>query len=99
MSDGWSKYGTHYFGLFATYNKKIKHIVDGVITESTIPKLVLLAMSLMKTLFDDNNDDEPTEATNFKAEIHAQFNSTTFLFLLEQILMIDQRQRLLIIAV
>ena len=50
MHDGWTKFSTHYFGLFASYNIKVKQKLAGELCETTMPKQVLLAVSPLTTL-------------------------------------------------
>ena len=78
MHDGWTKFSTHYFGLFATYNIKVKQKLAGELCETTMPKQVLLAVSPLTTLVSEKKDsNKTTESTNFKAEVMAQFIEKT----------------------
>ena len=83
MSDAWSKFSTHYFGLYATYNKTIKHSVGDVLRETLVPQIVLLGMSPLTSYVEEKEDDDrdtvqATEATNFKAEVLVQFCTKKF---------------------
>ena len=67
MHDGWSKVSTHYFGLFACYNRKKGKSLE--------PTVTLLAVSpLSKAVNDDDTDDETDEileTSDFDADTHA----------------------------
>ena len=88
MHDGWSKFGTHYVGIFAQYNNEVSCFIGKVKSTRLQPTNVLLAMRPMcgvpeegpKNELDvlDSSDDEDKEqkdeyATTFTAEIHANF--------------------------
>ena len=74
MHDGWSKVSTHYFALYACYNRQ-----QG---RSFLPTTALLAMSpLPKVLNGSSNDsdvDEGVETSAFNAETHASYICRTF---------------------
>ena len=77
LHDGWTKFGQHYVGLFATYNKLIDVIENNRKTQRKVPTSVLLAMSPMSNVKDEESTDgdpeEDTNATTFTAEVHAKF--------------------------
>ena len=88
MHDGWSKFGTHYVGIFAQYNNAVSCYIGKIKSTRLQPTNVLLAMRPMcgvpeegvKSDVDvlDSSDDEDEEektkyATMFTAEIHANF--------------------------
>ena len=60
MHDGWSKFGTHYVGLFAQYNRKIYQNIGKTVTTSIMPTNVLLSMQPMSGTpgEDDDSDDD-----------------------------------------
>ena len=72
MSGAWTKFSTHYFGMFAIYNVTVKQKVGDKVCKLSIPKHVLLEISLLIT----NNI---TYATNFKAEVIYHFIETTLM--------------------
>ena len=55
MHDAWTKYSTHYFGLFASYNVKVNQKVGGEVCELTMQKQVLLKASPLTTLATKEN--------------------------------------------
>ena len=60
MHDGWSKFGTHYVGLFAQYNRKIYQNIGKTVATTIMPTNVLLSMRPMSGLSgeDDNNNND-----------------------------------------
>ena len=92
MHDGWSKFGTHYVGIFAQYNNAVSCYIGKIKSTRLQPTNVLLAMRPMcgvpeegvKSDVDvlDSSDDEDEEdkteyATTFTAEVHANFFKKT----------------------
>jgi hypothetical protein len=81
LHDGWSKFGQHFFGLFATFNRKRSQKVGSSTTTITEVACVLLAMSpLTEVPADDDDDDDgqskkrlTAEAASFTAEVHGNF--------------------------
>ena len=86
MHDGWSKFATHYVGIFAQYNKSVSTKIGKVKSMTVIPTNVLLAMRPMcqatgegeKEEGSDSDEEEEDatgeeEATSFTADVHAQF--------------------------
>ena len=71
MHDGWSKFGTHYVGLFAQYNWKIYQNIGKTVTTSIMPTNVLLSMQPMSGMpgedddSDDDDDDDDDEVEEF----------------------------------
>lgn len=58
MHDGWSKFGTHYVGLFAQYNRKIKQQIGKTQQTTIIPTNVLLLMRPMSAAPEQGNGEE-----------------------------------------
>ena len=63
MHDGWSKFGTHYVGLFAQYNRKIYQNIGKTVATTMMPTNVLLSMRPMSCVAEeeryvDEDDDE-----------------------------------------
>ena len=86
MHDGWSKFGTHYVGLFAQYNRTVTQNIGKVKSSMLMPTNVLLATRPMcgvseeeggGTGSDSDKCNKLTgldeEATNFTEEVHANF--------------------------
>ena len=58
MHDGWSKFGTHYVGLFAQFVRKVKQrIVNKCTTTTEIPANILLAMRPISCIERETNQD------------------------------------------
>ena len=73
MHDGWSKFGTHYVGLFAQYNRRIKQNIGKTQQTTEIPTNVLLSMRPMSAApeqadGDKEIDDGPPELEEFNDE-------------------------------
>ena len=49
VHDAWSKFGEHYFALFATYKATRTSIVDGVLVSKTAPVISLLSVAPLHT--------------------------------------------------
>jgi hypothetical protein len=49
VHDAWSKFGEHFFALFATYKATWTVVVDGVMTEKTGPVISLLSVAPLHT--------------------------------------------------
>ena len=89
MHDGWSKFGTHYVGIYAQYNKEVTCNIGKIKSTRLIPTNVLLAMRPMFGVTEggvksdvDSSDDKNTAsqeqdkeeyATTFTAEVHVKF--------------------------
>ena len=86
MHDGWSKFSTHYVGIFAQYNRRVSANIGKVKSTTVVPTNVLLAMRPMcqipaeKEEGSDSDEekegaegDTGEEATKFTAEVHANF--------------------------
>ena len=86
MHDGWSKFATHYVGIFAQYNKSVSTKIGKVKSMTVIPTNVLLAMRPMCQATGEGEKEEGSdcdteeedatgqeEATSFTADVHAQF--------------------------
>ena len=86
MHDGWTKFATHYVGIFAQYNKRVSGNFGKVKSTTVVQTNVLLAMRPMCTISeekeeedgsgsdtDTNKEDVEEEATTFTAEVHANF--------------------------
>ena len=58
MHDGWSKFGTHYVGLFAQYNRKIKQQIGKTQQTTIIPTNVLLSMRPMSAAPEQGDGEE-----------------------------------------
>ncbi len=68
VHDAWSKFGDHYFALFATYITQCETITGGVMATNTKPIISLLSVSTLHTsvkegegeddLEDDSEDDK-----------------------------------------
>lgn len=82
MYDGWSCADTHYIAAVASYNTSVPTRVDGKSEYTTIPRLVLLALSPLGKVPNDEEGDEHSneydEATSFNADTHYEFFKTTF---------------------
>ena len=84
IHDRWSKFGTHYVGIFAQYNRTVTQNIGKVKSTMLMPTNVLLAMRPMCGVAEEeeegsgsDNDNEvkglDEEATNFTVEVHANF--------------------------
>ena len=88
MHDGWSKFGTHYVGLFVQYNQRVPQNIGKVKSTTLVPTNVLLAMRPMCGIAEEEDDDNGSEkdkfderertgmdeeATTFTAEVHENF--------------------------
>ena len=87
MHDGWSKFGTHYVGLFAQYNRRVPQNIGKVKSTTLMPTNVLLAMRPMCGVAEEEDNDDKScgkeirnerrgmdeEATEFTAEVHENF--------------------------
>ena len=67
MHDGWSKFGTHYVGIYAQYNKEVTCNIGKMKSSRLMPTNVLLAMRPMFGVTEggvksdvDSSDDENT---------------------------------------
>ena len=58
MHDGWSKFGTHYVGLFAQYNRNIKQQIGKTQQTTIIPTNVLLSMRPMSAAPEQGDGEE-----------------------------------------
>jgi hypothetical protein len=80
VHDVWSKFGAHYFALFATYMATCQSVVDGVMTAVTKPVISFLSVAPLHTSVKegDNSDGflptadeaEVEEAVKFTAKEH-----------------------------
>ena len=86
MHDGWTKFATHYVGIFAQYNRTVSGNFGKVKSTTVVQTNVLLAMRPMCAIpdqkeeedgsgsdTDTNKEDVEEEATTFTAEVHANF--------------------------
>ena len=58
MHDGWSKFGTHYVGLFAQYNRRICQNIGKTQQTTEIPTNVLLSMRPMSAAPEQADEDK-----------------------------------------
>jgi hypothetical protein len=65
MHDGWSRSSTHYFGLFACYNR--------IIGKRVVPTNSLLAMSPLPKATEEEEEAPVRESSSFDAETHKHF--------------------------
>jgi hypothetical protein len=79
VHDAWTKFGTHFFGLFSTYMASRQYLVDGSMLTIYKPIISLLSDSPLHTIAreskdEDESDDleEVEEATNFTAQAHKE---------------------------
>ena len=86
MHNGWSKFGTHYVGLFAQYNRTVTQNISKITPAILMPTNVSFVMRSMCGVSEEEEEgndsdsdkcDEITgldkEATNFTVEVHANF--------------------------
>ena len=87
MHDGWTKFATHYVGIFAQYNKRVSGNFGKVKSTTVVQTNVLLAMRPMCAISEEKEEEEEDgsdtdtnneggleeEATTFTAEVHANF--------------------------
>ena len=70
VHDGWTKFGTHFLALFATYRAKREKIVNGVLATEVGTVMSLLSVSPLielEHMLEDSQDDDD-EFTNFLDE-------------------------------
>jgi hypothetical protein len=82
VHDAWSKFGEHFFALFATYKATRTVVVDGVMTEKTGPIISLLSVAPLHTptrevvdsggFLPISEETEVVEASEFTAKVHAE---------------------------
>ena len=77
VHDGWSNAGMHYFGVFASFMRKIKVVRNGESTEVEELCLPLLSVSPMAKVQQDGTLNAE-EAETFDAEIHLRHLEETF---------------------
>ena len=78
VHDAWSKFGEHYFALFATYKATRRSVVNGVVTDLSAPVISLLSVAPLHTPTVEINDGylplaeeaEVQESCEFTAEAH-----------------------------
>ena len=73
LHDGWSKFGIHYVGLFASYCRKMSIIENGVQSTKYFPETVLLSVApLVNVPAEDDEegtkDDDHTDEDNDLSE-------------------------------
>ena len=81
VHDAWSKFGEHFFALFATYKATRMSLVDGVVVERTSPVISLLSVAPLHTptreVIDSDGfmptaeEAEMEEASEYTAQVHA----------------------------
>ena len=81
VHDAWSKFGEHFFALFATYKATRTLLVDGVVVEQTSPVISLLSVAPLHTptreVIDSDGfmpmaeEAEMEEASEYTAQVHA----------------------------
>ena len=83
LSDGWTKHGTHYLGIFATYNREVSFSALGdkrtkkkkQVRNEVVSSLLSCAPMQKKNDNEDHcedDDDVDEETTAFDAETHVQ---------------------------
>ena len=77
VHDAWTKFGTHFFGLFSTYMASRQYLVEGSMLTIYKPIISLLSVLPLHTIScesqdEDNSDDleDMEEASNFTARAH-----------------------------
>eukprot|EP00171_Calliarthron_tuberculosum_P002370 IDg2370t1 len=69
MHDRWTHNSTHYVGLFALYNRNVKVLENGTMTEKEESVYPLLAVSPMANIdHEDEESSQSLEASTFSAE-------------------------------
>jgi hypothetical protein len=79
IHDSWTKFGTHFFGLFSTYMASHQYLVEGSMLTIYQPIIYLLSVSPLHPIArvskdeDDSEDlEDMEEATNFTAQAHKE---------------------------
>jgi hypothetical protein len=77
VHDAWTKFGTHYLGLFSTYMATRQYLFEGSMLTIYKPIISLLSVSPLHTIASESQDEDDSddsedmeEATNFTARAH-----------------------------